>query len=173
MKINIQRRVHGIHKIFRNRRLEYYWTIGPLLFLIGISVSPMLYIYLHEATVVGLMKRVIRNQWYWSYRVLVQENRGVWDSLYVNGSLTRCDSWSSNLESNLRWAVSSNDYIHNWRVAGSSDEVLGVLIKFIIEELDSNQQGVLMIDICFLVVIGGFLFSVLLVVVDAMMKFDW
>merc|ERR1712141_640882 len=126
MKINIQRRVHGIHKIFRNRRLEYYWTIGPLLFLIGISVSPMLYIYLHEATVVGLMKRVIRNQWYWSYRVLVKENGGVWDSLYVNGSLTRCDSWNSNLESNLRWAVSSNDVIHNWRVAGSSEDTLGV-----------------------------------------------
>ena len=118
--------VYVSHKIFRNRRLEYYWTIGPLLFLIGISVSPMLYIYLHEATVVGLMKRVIRNQWYWSYRVLVKENRGVWDSLYVNGSLTRCDSWNSNLESNLRWAVSSNDVIHNWRVAGSSEDTLGV-----------------------------------------------
>ena len=84
------------HKIFRNRGLEYYWTLRPLIFLIGVSVSPMLYIYIHEATVAGVMKSVTGNQWYWSYRVLVKENRRTWDSLYVNRRLTGCDSWNSN-----------------------------------------------------------------------------
>merc|ERR1712141_953354 len=145
MKINIQRRVHGIHKIFRNRRLEYYWTIGPLLFLIGISVCPMLYVYLHEDVVPGLMKRVVRNQWYWSYRVLVKENRGTWDNLYVKGYLTRCDSWRSNSKSNLRWAVSSNDVIHNWGVEGSSEYELRCCLSLMIEwGLDSGLLKMLL-----------------------------
>jgi hypothetical protein len=136
----------------------------------------MLYIYLHEATVVGLMKRVIRNQWYWSYRVLVKENRGVWDSLYVNGSLTRCDSWNSNLESNLRWAVSSNDVIYNWRVSGSPEEHVGVLAKYIIEELTNKQKDellrVMAVTSSVVLIVGG-VFLLILLGYEAVTKFDW
>merc|ERR1712109_292850 len=62
----------------------------------------------------------IGNQWYWTYR---QGTRPEYQSTLYRGALTST-SMMTNRWAMGYWAVSSNDVIHNWRVARVSDDLI-------------------------------------------------
>jgi len=112
----------------RNKKLELYWGLAPLLFLIGISITPLLFIYVLEVPITGLVKSVTGNQWYWIYGCVSRTNffNKNWSSAMVGGTLTARDSWNTRRYKKLQWAISSHDVIHNWGIAGSARDTLGV-----------------------------------------------
>ena len=112
----------------RNKKLELYWGLAPLLFLIGISITPLLFIYVVEDSFGGLVKSVTGNQWYWIYGCVSGTNffNKNWSSAMVRGTLTARDSWNTRRYKKLQWAISSHDVIHNWGIAGSARDTLGV-----------------------------------------------
>jgi len=68
------------------------------------------------------MSAVIGNQWYWTYR---QGTRPEYQSTLYRGALTST-SMMTNRWAMGYWAVSSNDVIHNWRVARVSDDTMRI-----------------------------------------------
>merc|ERR1719474_2497488 len=88
------------------------------------------------------MSAVIGNQWYWTYR---QGTRPEYQSTLYRGALTSTSmhlgkeysgtlyrgaltstSMMTNRWAMGYWAVSSNDVIHNWRVARVSDDTMRI-----------------------------------------------
>jgi cytochrome c oxidase subunit 2 len=62
------------------------------------------------------------NQWYWSYQ---QGTSSEYQSTLYRRSLTST-SMMTNRWAMGYWAISSNDVIHNWRVARASDNTLRI-----------------------------------------------
>merc|ERR1711962_1616461 len=75
-------------------------------------------------------KSVTGNQWYWIYGCVSGTNffNKNWSSAMLRGTLTARDSWNTRRYKKLQWAISSHDVIHNWGIAGSARDTLGVKI---------------------------------------------
>lgn len=100
--------------------VEFLWTVGPVFIILICTIPRFVFLYTIERTSIRKIYTVVRNQWYWQYG----EYRNIYDSIYSNGNLTTVSQ--SFLSGEKSWAITSNDVIHNWRVARVESDSLSL-----------------------------------------------
>lgn len=96
--------------VFRANNLELRWTILPAVRVFRCAFPRVMFLYAVETLNHRTIYSVIRNQWYWSYKM----TRDLYDSIYYNRNLTTVMDCMNRVS---MWRITSNDVIHNWGVA--------------------------------------------------------
>lgn len=113
--------------------LEYCWTIGPSLIIIGILIPSIKNLYVLEEAVgvfrgSGIFVKIVGHQWYWSYRYLWQTQNSLpafevqFDSFLKTrtSGANRLLSVDNHLpvpcKQGIKVGVTSEDVIHSWSV---------------------------------------------------------
>ena len=112
----------SLFAIFNAKNLEFTWTLLPGVYVLFCSVPGCRYLYNIETVHYGPISLVLGNQWYWTYQ---QGTSSEYQSTLYRRNLTST-SMMTNRWTMRYWAVSSNDVIHNWRIARVSDNTLGI-----------------------------------------------
>ena len=107
---------YPLFKITHDYYLETGWTATPRALVVAVTYPSIWLLYWIERPRMGSCCTVIGNQWYWIYRnaKLFRHNSKYYDSIYAERKLT---STAINRGEKM-FMITSNDVIHNWRIAG-------------------------------------------------------
>jgi len=107
-------------KFFEDQKLEFIWTLFPLLILVFIVMPSIKILYLIEENNYSFSLKVTGHQWYWSYEYpefdlefdsyIAQNRFSLFRLLDVDNRVSLPNSRK------LRFIISSEDVIHSWAI---------------------------------------------------------